>query len=131
MRSACKHKNVVMAESTSREGISLTPSSASGFAGTYISEDRRKREFRSLVVDISEQIDPKDVKNIVWQVQLPSSLREKPALDVLEYLYKHGFFSEFEVRPLAELLKDIHREDLTSRVDAFWEKFGGFTLLNH
>lgn len=87
-------------------------------------EDRRKREFRSLVGDISEHLEPKDIKNIVWQERLPSSLREKSALDVLEHLYKHGKFSEYEMRPLAQLLKDIHREDLTDKVDAFWDQFG-------
>ena len=89
-------------------------------------EDRRKREFRSLVSDIAEHLDDSNVRSIIWQEQLPSSLTGKPPLDVLQYLYEHGRFSECRVAPLAQLLKDIHREDLASKVDAFWERFGEF-----
>lgn len=89
-------------------------------------EDRRKREFRSLVSDIAEHLDDNNVKSIIWQEQLPSSLTGKTSLDVLQYLYKHGKFSESKVAPLVQLLKDIHREDLTSKVDTFLEKYGEF-----
>lgn len=116
-------KNYTMAES-SEEGISLPPLNVGRFAVSCATEDRRKREFRSLVGNISEHLEPKDIKSIVWQEQLPSSLRERSALDVLEHLYKHGKFSEYEVRPLAQLLKDIYREDLTAKVDAFRDVFG-------
>lgn len=87
-------------------------------------EDRRKREFRSLVSDIADHLDDNNVKSIIWQEQLPSSLTGKSPLDVLQYLYKRGSFSECKVGPLAQLLKDIHREDLTSKVDTFLEVFG-------
>ena len=111
-----------MAES-SEEGISLPHPNVSMFV-SCASEDRRKREFRSLVGSISEHLESKDIKSIVWQEQLPSWLRERSALDVLEHLYKHGNFSENEARPLAQLLKDIHREDLAGKVDAFMDQFG-------
>ena len=87
-------------------------------------EDRRKREFRRLVSDIAEHLDDNNVKGIIWQEQLPSSLTGKSPLDVLQHLYKHGSFSECKVAPLAQLLKDICREDLTNKVDTFLEKSG-------
>lgn len=90
-----------------------------------ISEDRRNHAFRSLVSDIAERLSDSDIQKIIWQQDVPSSLQNKvTALEVLEYLYKHGHYTEHEVRPLAQLLKDIHREDLTSRVDTFWKQFG-------
>ena len=94
-----------------------------------VSEDRRNRvyhSFRSLVSDIAERLNDSDIQNIIWQQDVsPSSLQNNvTALEVLEYLYKHGVYTEREVRPLAQLLKDIHREDLTSRVDTFWKQFG-------
>lgn len=89
-----------------------------------ISEDRRRHAFRSLVSDIAEHLSDSDIKGILWYQDIPSSLQNKTALEVLEYLYKHGVYTEREVRPLAQLLKDIHREDLTNRVDTFWKQFG-------
>ena len=91
----------------------------------FVSEDRRNHAFRSLVSDIAERLSDSDIQNIIWQQDVPSSLQNKvSALEVLEYLYKNGVYTEHEVRPLAQLLKDIHREDLTSRVDTFWKQFG-------
>ena len=103
---------------------------ATGNSGTLfaasgpMSEDRRKRAFRRLVSDIADSLDDINTRNLHWQVQAPSSLKDKSALDILEHLYKRGSFTEYEVRPLQQLLKDIHREDLTSRVDGFLEEFG-------
>ena len=91
----------------------------------FISEDRRNHAFRSLVSDIAERLSESDIKNVIWQRDIPTSQQNRiSALEVLEYLYKNGFYTEYEVRPLAQLLKDIHREDLTSRVDTFWKQFG-------
>ena len=95
----------------------------------FVTEDRRNHAFRSLVSDIAERLSDSDIQNIIWQQDVPSasSLQNKglnSALEVLEYLYKNGVYTEYEVRPLAQLLKDIHREDLISRVDTFWKQFG-------
>ena len=74
--------------------------------------------------DLADRFDNDDVKLINFLEGTPPWLKEKSALEVLEYLYKHRKFTEFEVRPLVQLLKDIHREDLTGKVDAYWEEFG-------
>ena len=73
--------------------------------------------------DVAECLSNEDIKNIIWQQEVPSFLQDKSALDVLQYLYKHGLYTEYEVRPLAQLLKDIHRADVAGRVDTFWEQF--------
>ena len=96
-----------------------------GFArGWPMGEDRRKRAFRSLVSDIAQHLDNNNVKDINWQEGVPASLQDRPALDVLQYLHRRGVYNEHEVRPLVQLLKDIHREDLIGLVDAFREQFG-------
>lgn len=96
------------------------PVSFHGFAR----DDRRRREFRSLVSDIAERLDDKNVKDIAWHKDLPPSLNDKPALDILEHLYRRGHFTEYKVGQLEQLLKDIHREDLIGRVGTFSEEFG-------
>ena len=101
-----------------------TPVPSGNASPRFVSEDRRKHAFRSLVSDVAEHLSDTDIKNIIWHKEVPTSLRTKTALEILEYLYKHGVYTEYEVRPLAQLLKDIHREDLTSRVDTFWKQFG-------
>ena len=86
--------------------------------------NRRKREFLFLVSHIADRLDAKDIKNIIFHRELPSNLSDKAALDVLDHLYRRGVFTESDARPLAQLLKDINREDLTGRVDTFIEHFG-------
>ena len=105
-------------------------SSAPSFRSTAIDasieaeSNRRKHHFRSLVSDIAEHLDASDVDKIIWQKELPQKMKDKPALAVLEWLYSHGEYSMDEVRPLAQLLKAIHREDITEKVESYQEKFG-------
>ena len=109
-----------------------SPVPAGGASPRFVSEDRRNHAFRSLVSDIAERLGDSDIQNIIWQQDVPSSLQNKSlisALEVLEYLYKNGVYTEYEMRPLAQLLKDIHREDLISRVDTFWKQFGMLCML--
>ena len=90
-------------------------------------EGRREREFRRLVSGIAQHLGDEEVKNIAWQEQLPQQTGKSP-LDVLQYLYQCGKFKQHDARPLAQLLKDINREDLVGRVDAFMEQYGKFYL---
>ena len=87
-------------------------------------ENRRKSAFKSLVSDVADQLGSKEVTDICWHKDVHLSSKERLPLDVLMWLVKHGTFSENEVRPLAQLLKDIHREDLIARVEKFEEEFG-------
>jgi hypothetical protein len=122
----------------SSEDIFMSPTSnqhnptASSFQSTTIDASievepsRRKQHFRSLVSDIAEHLDTRDVDKIIWQKELPQKMKDKPALAVLEWLYSHGEYSMDEVRPLAQLLKAIHREDITEKVESYQEKFGEY-----
>ena len=92
--------------------------------GICITPDRRKHAFKSLVSDIAERLENKDVKNICWQMELPNSLEKKAALEALKWLVKHGRCSDTDIQPLAQLLKDIRREDLAGRVETFQKEFG-------
>lgn len=92
--------------------------------------NRRKQHFRSLVSDIAEHLDASDVDKIIWQKELPQKMKDKPALAVLEWLYSHGEYFMDEVRPLAQLLKAIHREDITEKVESYQEKFGESDIAN-
>lgn len=126
-----------MAGHLSQENIFVSPisnqqqsSAAPSFRSTAIDasieaeSNRRKQHFRSLVSDIAEHLDASDVDKIIWQKELPQKMKDKPALAVLEWLYSHGEYSMDEVRPLAQLLKAIHREDITEKVDSYQELFG-------
>ena len=115
-----------MAESAVATARSSAPRPAGVLATSGpMSEDRRKRAFRRLVSDVAENFDDNNKRHLHWQAQLPPQLKDKSSLDILEHLHKHGFFTEYEVRPLVQLLKDIHRQDLITRVDAFSEEFIG------
>ena len=113
--------------STYADHPSLSPST--GFSGQSIEADsgRRSQHFRKLISDIAEHLDKNDVDKIIWQKELPQKMKDKPALSVLEYLYKKGDFAIGDLRPLTHLLKEIHREDLTGMVELFQEKFGEFS----
>lgn len=102
----------------------LLPSTT--FSGKSIEADptRRSQHFRKLISDVAEHLDKSDVDKIVWQKELPQKMKDKPALSVLECLYKKGEFSMDELRPLTQLLKEIHREDVTEKVERFQEKYG-------
>ena len=93
-------------------------------ASAPMSEDRRKRAFRRLVSEVAEKFDDDNKRNLHWVAEVPAWLKNKSSLDILEHLHKCGLFTEYEVRPLAQLLKDIHRQDLISLVDDFSDEFG-------
>lgn len=92
---------------------------------------RRNQQFRRLVSDIAEHLNKNDVDNIVWQKELPQKMKGEPALAVLEWLYNHGEFSMDELRPLTQLLKEIHREDVTGKVESYQEMFGKLLINNY
>lgn len=85
---------------------------------------RLEQQFRSLVSDIAEHLDEKDVDKIIWQKHVPSNMKDRSALAVLEWLYNHGHYTANNVRPLAQLLKTIHREDMNGKVESYQEEFG-------
>ena len=86
--------------------------------GYIVADTEWSHAFRRLVCDIAGQLNKEpDVKNICYLKQVPD--QEQSALDVLKHLHQHNAFSEHNVEPLADLLKEINRADLVGRVDKF------------
>ena len=112
------------------EHLAQLPTPHSAALESSLSTSGRKQHFRKLVSDIAEHLDQIDVDKVIWQKELPQKMKDKPALSVLEWLYNHGDFSMNELRPLTQLLKEIHREDLLEKVEAFQEKFGELINFN-
>ena len=121
-RQLTKHSHRLQMAASSECDLTITAASK----GTYSTPDHRARArtFKSLVSDLAERLESKDVKKICWQLDLPPSLQEKTALEALMWLVKHGKCSEINIQPLVQLLKDIHREELAGRVETFQNEFG-------
>lgn len=104
-------------------------SAQSRFGGAVSQEQlgysREKRDaYKTLVNHIAEQLQADDLRSIFWYIDAPPKLRLGSALDVLEYLERAGQFSERNVVPLSNLLKEIKRVDLSSKVDSYRVQFG-------
>lgn len=77
------------------------------------------------LAELSEHLLPEDLKQIIYLRSLPDSLKNSSALDVLEYMEKHGNFSPTDIQSLSGLLKDVHRNDLVNKyVEEYHRKFG-------
>ena len=85
----------------------------SGFPSERYCRDRHSA-YKKLLADLAQHLGPEDVKVIVFNCSLSESLKQSSALDVLDYLDKHGKFSPTNIQPLAELLTDAYRSDLVN-----------------
>ena len=85
----------------------------------------RHSAYKKLLADLAQHLGPENVKVIVFNCGLPESMKQSSALDVLDYLDKHGKFSPTDIQLLAELLKDAYRNDLVNDyVDRYRLKYG-------
>jgi len=114
---ASAHPDVGMAHQGSEECFSsLSPQEYS---------ENRYAAYKKLVAELSEHLLPEDLKQIIYLRSLPESLKNSSALDVLEYMEKHGNFSPTDIQSLSGLLKDVHRNDLVNKyVEEYQRKFG-------
>ena len=81
--------------------------------------------YKKLIADLAQHLGKEDVKLIVFKCDLPESLKQSSALNVLRYLDKHAMFSPTNIQPLAKLLKDAYRNDLVhDYVDEFRLMYG-------
>ena len=87
--------------------------------------ENRYTAYKKLVAELSEHLLPEDLKQIIYLRSLPDSLKNSSALDVMEYMEKHGNFSPTDIPSLSGLLKDVHRNDLVNKyVEEYQRKFG-------
>ena len=83
------------------------------------------RLYKKLIAELSEHLVPEDLKQIIFLRSLPDILKNSSALDVLEYMEKHGKLSPTDIQSLSGLLKDVHRNDLVNKyVEEYQRKFG-------
>ena len=81
--------------------------------------------YKKLIAELSEHLVPEDLKQIIFLRSLPDILKNSSALDVLEYMEKHGKLSPTDIQSLSGLLKDVHRNDLVNKyVEEYQRKFG-------
>jgi len=117
MLAATAHPEVGMAHQSSKE--CLNSLSAQEYS------ENRYTAYKKLVAELSEHLLPEDLKQIIYLRSLPDSLKNSSALDVLEYMEKHGNFSPTDIQSLSGLLKDVHRNDLVNKyVEEYHRKFG-------
>ena len=79
--------------------------------------------FRTLVVNISEELEKKDVEKIryLYKRDLGAGRQKLSALKSLDRLEEKGVFSFYCVLPLKQLLRNVHRLDLVPSVDSYAE----------
>ena len=87
--------------------------------------ENRYTAYKKLIAELSEHLVPEDLKQIIFLRSLPDILKNSSALDVLEYMEKHGKLSPTDIPSLSGLLKDVHRNDLVNKyVEEYQRKFG-------
>ena len=79
--------------------------------------------FRTLVVNISEELEKKDVEKIryLYKRDLGAGRQKLSALESLDRLEEKGIFSFYCVLPLKQLLRNVHRLDLVPFVVSYAE----------
>lgn len=92
-----------------------------GEGGTYHQGGLLRKAYRKLINDISERLEPEDVKCIAHMYDLPAGLRRSDAhaLDVLDNLERRGIFTYSNVSFLEDLLRSANRNDLVFHVDQY------------
>ena len=88
-------------------------------------EGDRYQAYKTLIQDLANHLGKEDVAAIAFNQNLPDSMKQHSALEVLSQLERQGLFSHVKIQPLAELLKGIHRNDLVGKqVEDYRRHFG-------
>ena len=72
----------------------------------------RSVAYTTLIANIAEQLRPNDVQAISKSENLPDTYPHRTPLEVLHVLEMRGLFSQREIQPLSDLLRNINRNDL-------------------
>lgn len=111
-------------DSESYEVLSLESCMLEVARPSYCHGDLRKA-FKKLVTNVAGCLSSEDARTILYMESLPAVDGVKP-LDALDLLEKKGIFSCYNIGPLEELLKSIHRCDIaTNYVEEFKQQYGG------
>lgn len=85
----------------------------------------RRHQFKLLLHKVGTRLGEIDVRSLVFNEDLPGELKDALGIDVLHKLEREGLFSDRNIYPLAELLRNIERLDLINiYVEEYIQKFG-------
>ena len=93
--------------------------------------DQRESACKEMVYAIADRLGKHDINAIVFYHNLPEELNAASSLEVLNHLYRHGYFTPGHVKPLITLLKYIKRNDLVLKVQDYQHNFGESHFYNH
>ena len=79
--------------------------------------------FRKTVVGISNALSGIDLEKIVYLFAIPEQDGKVTSLSVLKRLEREGYFSATKPEALETLLQDIHRSDLSGRINDYCSRF--------
>jgi len=75
-----------------------------------------EKEFRKLVLSLSQELVVAETDRIVYLYQLPLEYRGKQPLTVLQLMHNRDIFSATKPDGLANVMKDVNRMDLVKSV---------------
>lgn len=81
-----------------------------------------EREFRDMVVTLSEDLTDTETNKLVYKYSLPRDYKDKQPLVVLELMHGRDFFSSSKPENLAKIMKDLKRVDLAKTVEKHVKK---------
>ena len=89
---------------------------------TRAMENAQEKEFRELVVSLSENVTDTETNKLVYTHCLPKEFKDKQPLVVLELMHDRDLFSSSKPEKLANILKDIKRINLAKMVEKYAKK---------
>ena len=113
---------------TSDDNVSVISeaSNAALCSDPLMCQEDRNSAYKSLICDIAESLNERDVNKITWRYaeELPAAVKQKGCgLEVLQHLHENRKLSEWKVEHLKKLLANIKRKDLEEKVEQFQQQY--------
>lgn len=89
---------------------------------TSAMENPLEKEFRQMVLSLSDKLNKKDTNSIVYLYDLPKAYVDKEPLTVLELMQNRDLFSATKPDGLARLMKEINQDALVKCVEKYIKK---------
>ena len=82
----------------------------------------QEKEFRGVVVSLSESLGVEEMNKLVYTNSLPIEYNDKRPLTVLQLMHNRDLFSATKPDRLVTLMKEINRQDLAKIVEKYARK---------